>query len=53
MGHGSTPTQILKVDTGSYRANNVYFVMPGDWELKFQIKEGSSVLDEAVVSLTI
>lgn len=52
MGHGSSPTTIEQVDTGSYRANDVFFIMPGEWELKFQFKDESSVQDEAVVVLT-
>lgn len=52
MGHGSSPTVVEQVDTGSYRAKNVFFIMPGEWELKFQVKEGSTVQDEAVVTLT-
>lgn len=53
MGHGSIPTQTIRVDTGTYRATNVFFIMPGEWEIKFQIKEGTLVQDEAVVAITI
>ncbi len=52
MGHGSTPTQVQRIDTGTFRAQKVFFIMPGDWELKFQIKNGSEILDEAKVNLT-
>lgn len=52
MGHGSSPTTVEQVDTGSFRAKNVFFIMPGEWEIKFQIKEGNTVQDEAVVTLT-
>ena len=30
MGHGSTPTTVSKVDIGSYRVSNVFFIMPGE-----------------------
>ncbi len=53
MGHGSSPTSVSRLDVGTYRASNVFFIMPGEWEIKFQVKDGSSVQDEAVVSLTI
>jgi hypothetical protein len=53
MNHGSSPTHVERVDTGSYRARKVFFVMPGDWELKFQVKSGSTILDEAVVIFTL
>lgn len=52
MGHGSSPTTVEKVDVGSYLVSNVFFVMPGEWEIKFQIKEDKQVIDEAVVDLT-
>lgn len=51
MGHGSTPTQTSRVDVGTYRASNVFFIMPGDWQLKFQIKNGTEILDEAQVNI--
>ena len=49
MGHGSTPTQTKQVDIGSFRATQVYFVMPGEWEIRFQFRQAEKVLDEAVV----
>lgn len=51
MGHGSSSTTVEKVDTGSYRAKNVFFIMPGEWELRFQVKDGNTVQDETVVTL--
>jgi len=53
MGHGSTPTQTERIDIGTYRAKNVFFVMPGEWELKFQIKSGTEILDEAIALITL
>ncbi|MBS1960365.1 MAG: hypothetical protein JST80_12885 [Bdellovibrionales bacterium] len=53
MGHGSRPTTVNPIDVGTYRASDVFFVMPGKWEILFQIKSGESVLDEAVVNVTI
>lgn len=53
MNHGSSPVSTGQEDTGTYRAKNVFFIMPGEWEIKFQIKEGNQVVDEAIVTLTI
>lgn len=53
MGHGSSPTKVERLDVGTFRANEVFFVMPGDWEIRFQIKEGANITDEAIVSLSI
>lgn len=52
MGHGSSPTQTQRLDVGTYRASNVFFIMPGEWEIKFQVKAGNSIQDEAVVAIT-
>lgn len=51
MGHGSTPTQTTRVDEGTYRVTNVFFIMPGDWEIRFQVKAGTEVVDETHISL--
>jgi hypothetical protein len=53
MNHGSSPVSTGQEDTGTYRATNVFFIMPGEWEIKFQIKDGNQVIDEAIVTLTI
>lgn len=39
MGHGSTPTQTARLDVGTYRVSNVFFIMPGDWEIRFLVKD--------------
>ncbi len=53
MGHGSTPTKTVRVDTGSFRTSDVFFIMPGQWEIKFQFKSGDEVVDESIVPLSI
>lgn len=48
MGHGSSPTQLLReMDSqnrplmGVYRVINMFFVMSGVWEIRVQLKTGS------------
>lgn len=53
MGHGSSPTTVTRLDVGTYRVSNVFFIMPGKWEMRFQIKDGTTIQDEAVVALTL
>lgn len=53
MGHGSTPTVVTREDVGTYRAREVFFVMPGEWEIKFQEKVEDKIRDEAVVRIHI
>lgn len=51
MGHGSSPITVTQVDVGTYKAERVFFVMPGEWEIKIQQKQGDTLLDEAVFNL--
>lgn len=51
MNHGSTATEVQRLDTGTYRASLVVFVMRGEWETKFQFKNGTEVRDEARASV--
>lgn len=53
MGHGSVPTKVERIDQGSYRVSNVFFVMPGKWEIRIQIKNGDLVQDEAILDFTL
>lgn len=53
MGHGSAPVKLKKIADGEYEVSEVQFIMGGKWEIKFQLKDGSQVFDEAVVSLSL
>lgn len=53
MGHGSTPTESSRKDVGTYEINNVFFIMPGEWELRFEIINGKVTEDEAIVNILI
>lgn len=51
MGHGSSPVSVTRLETGRYRAGDVFFTMGGDWEIRFQVKEGQNVQDQASVPI--
>lgn len=53
MGHGSAPTKVSRVAPGEYDVSNVQFIMGGRWDIKFQLKQGNTVVDEAIVSLSL
>ena len=53
MGHGSALTTTEKIDTGTYRSSNVFFLMPGKWEIKFDVKENDIITESASVAITI
>lgn len=53
MGHGSTPTKTARVDVGTYRSSEVFFIMPGEWEIKFHVRSDAGIIDEAKITLTL
>lgn len=53
MGHGSSPVTIEKIQEGIYRVRRVFFIMPGDWEVRVFLKNGATAVDQAVVSLIL
>lgn len=53
MGHGSAPVKLTRLGDGEYQVSDVQFIMGGKWEIKFQLKDGSQVLDEVIVPLSL
>lgn len=53
MGHGSSPVKINRTAAGEYEVTNVYFIMGGQWELKFQLLSNGKVSDETVLSYSL
>lgn len=51
MGHGSVPTKVQYLDGGIYLASNVYFIMKGEWEMRF--KWPSEVTGQHVLPLPV
>jgi len=37
MGHGSLPTHVTSVRSGEYLIENIFFSMPGEWEIRIQL----------------
>lgn len=60
MGHGSAPVTLAQemdagnqVIPGIYSGSNVYFIMTGAWQVKVQLKQGSTVTEEANLDVQI
>ncbi len=53
MGHGSSPVKIERVDIGRYRATDIFFIMPGPWDIRYQLRDGIDVLEEKIQKITI
>ncbi len=52
-GHGSSPIRLTIRETGIIDATKIYFSMAGLWELKILLKNGTQVVDQAIVSLSL
>lgn len=57
MGHGSSPVTVTPaVESGGTRisgifdVNNVYFIMPGDWEIHVQLIHGNNRIHEESIA---
>lgn len=48
MGHGSSPVTVTPHGGGAYAATRVFFIMPGAWDIRVQIKRGGQLLEQAI-----
>ncbi len=53
MGHGSSPVKIESLGDGKFRVFKVFFIMPGDWEIRIVLKDSQATLDQAHVPLVV
>lgn len=53
MGHGSIPVKLSKKSDGIIDVENVFFIMPGDWEIRIQLKNKMEIYDQTSLYLFI
>ena len=53
MGHGSSPVAIQKTTQGIYAVTKVFFIMPGEWDVRVQLKDGNVVFEQTVQSVNV
>ena len=53
MGHGSSPVTVTEETTGVFLVTRVFFVMPGDWDIRVKLRDASTVIETAVSSVVI
>lgn len=41
MNHGSAPVTVKRSSPSSFEATRVFFIMPGDWEVRIALKDSS------------
>jgi len=46
MGHGSFPVDVVEIDEGVFEAKEIFFTMPGYWDIHFQLTQSEEVLEE-------
>lgn len=51
MGHGSSPVEVTRLSQGLYRVSRVFFSMPGTWQIRFQLMQGSTMVEEQIATL--
>lgn len=49
MGHGSFPTSVYKISEGVYEIKEIFFTMPGRWNLHFQLLLNNEDVKEEVL----
>lgn len=54
MGHGSSPVTVRPQSDaagsripGVFTASRIFFSMPGEWEIRVQLKNGTQIVDQA------
>jgi hypothetical protein len=53
MGHGSQKVNVAAQGGGVYALSNVIFSMPGDWEVRVQIKQDGKIVDQGVLAVSL
>lgn len=52
-GHGSRPVAIERVAPGEYRVTEVFFIMPGNWEVRVRLTDDFGVFEETALAYRI
>ncbi len=56
MGHGSAPTSSETVSLGVFKITQIFFIMPGEWELRFEVQDvekQNTLLDSARLKIDL
>lgn len=53
MGHGSSPIIVTKLGDGIYELSEIYFTMPGDWQLHLQLKKNNALVEDVVINYNL
>ena len=51
MNHGSNETATHRLDIGTFKIEDVFFIHAGDWEIRFHLYENTNLLDSLAVPI--
>ncbi len=52
-GHGSYPVKIKKLSIGRYLVSDIFFVMPGKWQVRIDLRKDGEQVDRAIWELML
>lgn len=53
MGHGSSPVTITQLNDNTFKVSEVYFIMLGEWDIRFQLKDNDDVIEEQIQKISL
>lgn len=53
MGHGSSPITITKIAPGIYKLEEIYFSMPGDWQLHLTLNRNNTTVEDIEIEYNL
>lgn len=52
-GHGAPPVEIVKISAFEVIVRDIWFIMPGHWEVRLRLKQGQQVVDQYVLEVNL
>ncbi len=53
MGHGSFPVSLNEISPGVFEARDIFFTMPGYWDIHFQLFRDNNLIEEVTWGLEL
>lgn len=53
MSHGSAPVTLTNKEAGLYEISNIFFIMPGDWEVRIFLRKNKVLVDQLFIPLLV
>lgn len=53
MNHGSSPVTTREIFPGVWEARDVFFIMAGPWDIRYQLRQDGRVLEQVIQKIFI